>query len=218
MGLTRSIFSRSIGLVTLAEGVQLVAFGILALMVLGTALGVVLLENIVYSAFLLGGVFISMAGLYILLNAGFVAAAQVLVYVGAVNVLILFGIMLVNKRQAFMPVRQAWVGQVATGAVCAGLFALLTASVLNTPWALSSERPIGEEAIIQIGKHFFSDYLLPFELASVLLLVALIGAIVLARREFIPDTPAGEPEPEALQLPERPRELVSSAPGDPADR
>ncbi|MEB3291298.1 MAG: NADH-quinone oxidoreductase subunit J, partial [Leptolyngbya sp.] len=55
-------------------------------MMLGSALGVVLLENIVYSAFLLGGVFISMAGMYILLNAGFVAAAQVLVYVGAVNV------------------------------------------------------------------------------------------------------------------------------------
>ncbi|MFM7471001.1 MAG: NADH-quinone oxidoreductase subunit J, partial [Nodosilinea sp.] len=73
-------------------------------MMLGSALAVVLLENIVYSAFLLGGVFISMAGMYILLNAGFVAAAQVLVYVGAVNVLILFGIMLVNKRQALEPV------------------------------------------------------------------------------------------------------------------
>jgi NAD(P)H-quinone oxidoreductase subunit 6 len=196
--------------VTLAEGVQLVAFGILTLMVLGSALGVVLLENIVYSAFLLGGVFISMAGMYILLNAGFVAAAQVLVYVGAVNVLILFGIMLVNKRQPFLPVRQAWISQVATGGVCAGLFALLTVSVINTPWAISSEQPVGEQAIVEIGKHFFTDYLLPFELASVLLLIALIGAIVLARREFIPDTVPGEPESEALQLPERPRELVSS--------
>lgn len=197
---------------TLAEGVQLVAFGILTVMMLGSALGVVLLENIVYSAFLLGGVFISMSGMYILLNAGFVAAAQVLVYVGAVNVLILFGIMLVNKRQPFLPVRQAWVGKVATGAVCAGLFALLTASVLNTPWAISTETPIGEAAIVAIGKHFFSDYLLPFELASVLLLIALIGAIVLARRELIPDVSPGEPETEALQLPERPRELVSSLP------
>ncbi|MFH7243871.1 MAG: NADH-quinone oxidoreductase subunit J [Spirulina sp.] len=197
---------------TLAEGVQLVAFGILTLMVLGSALGVVLLENIVYSAFLLGGVFISMAGMYILLNAGFVAAAQVLVYVGAVNVLILFGIMLVNKRQPFLPVRQAWISKVATGGVCAGLFALLTVSVINTPWAISSEQPAGEQAIVEIGKHFFTDYLLPFELASVLLLIALIGAIVLARREFIPDTVPGEPESEALQLPERRRELVSSAP------
>ena len=197
---------------TLAEGVQLVTFGILTLMMLGSALGVVLLENIVYSAFLLGGVFISMSGMYILLNAGFVAAAQILVYVGAVNVLILFGIMLVNKRLPFAPVRQAWVGQAATGGVCLGLFALLTASVLNTPWAISTEQPIGEGAIVEIGKHFFTDYLLPFELASVLLLIALIGAIVLARREFIPDVAPGEPETEALQLPERPRELVSSMP------
>ncbi|WOD38006.1 NADH-quinone oxidoreductase subunit J [Nodosilinea sp. E11] len=195
---------------TLAEGVQLVAFGILTAMTLGGALGVVLLDNIVYSAFLLGGVFTSMSGLYILLNAGFVAAAQVLVYVGAVSVLILFGIMLVNKEQPFVAVKQAWVGKVATGAVCAGLFALLTISTLNTPWAISTEVPTGDMATVTIGIHFFTDYLLPFELASVLLLIALIGAIVLARREFIPDVAPGSPESEALQLPERPRELVSS--------
>ncbi|XTZ20805.1 MAG: NADH-quinone oxidoreductase subunit J, partial [cyanobacterium endosymbiont of Rhopalodia fuxianensis] len=64
-------------------------------MVIGTSLGFVLLSNIVYSAFLLGGVFISIAGIYILLNADFVAVAQVLIYVGAINVLILFAIMLV---------------------------------------------------------------------------------------------------------------------------
>lgn len=195
---------------TLAEGVQLVAFGILVAMTLGGALGVVLLDNIVYSAFLLGGVFTSMAGLYILLNAGFVAAAQVLVYVGAVSVLILFGIMLVNKEQQFTPMKQAWVGKVATGGVCVGLFALLTTSTLNTPWAISTEVPQGELATVAIGIHFFTDYLLPFELASVLLLIALIGAIVLARRELIPDAAPGEAASEALQLPERPRELVSS--------
>jgi NAD(P)H-quinone oxidoreductase subunit 6 len=194
--------------VTLAEGVQLITFGVLTAMMIGAALGVVLLENIVYSAFLLGIVFISMAGMFILLNAAFVAAAQVLVYVGAVNVLILFGIMLVNKRQPFEPMQRAWVGRVATGGVCVGLFALLTLSVLNTPWALSSEVAAGDTAIVEIGKHFFTDYLLPFELASVLLLIALIGAIVLARREFIPDVGPGEPDSEALQLPERPRELV----------
>jgi len=196
--------------VTLSEGVQLVAFGLLAVMMLGGALGVVLLENIVYSAFLLGGVFLSMSGMFILLNAGFVAAAQVLVYVGAVSVLILFGIMLVNKQQPFLPVKSAWIGKVATGAVCAGLFALLTATVLKTSWAFSPEMPVGDQAIVEIGKHFFTDYLLAFELASVLLLIALIGAIVLARRELIPDTLPGEEQSEALQLPERPRQLVSS--------
>jgi len=197
--------------VTLAEGVQLVSFGLLVIMMLGSALGVVLLENIVHSAFLLGGVFISMAGLYILLNAAFVAAAQVLVYVGAVNVLILFGIMLVNKQQAFPRVRLAWVGRAATAAVCAGLFALLTTTVLSTGWALSTDTPAGDNATILIGEHFFSDYLLPFELASVLLLMAMVGAIILARREYIPDQVPGERVlPEALKLAERPRELVST--------
>ncbi|MEL6247245.1 MAG: NADH-quinone oxidoreductase subunit J [Cyanobacteria bacterium J06648_16] len=193
----------------LAEGVQLVSFGLLGAMMLAAALGVVLLQSIVYSAFLLGLVFVSIAGLYILLNAGFVAAAQVLVYVGAVNVLILFGIMLVNKRQDFRPVANAWVGRAATGAVCVGLFALLATMVLGTPWALSTEAAAGDAAIEIIGRHFFTDFLLPFELASVLLLIALVGAIILARRELIPDetiTDVGS----VLTLPERPRELVAA--------
>ena len=196
---------------TLAEGVQLVSFGLLAALVIGSALGVVLLSNIVYSAFLLGGVFISISGLYVLLNAGFVAAAQILVYVGAVNVLILFGIMLVNKRQPFEPMRQVLIRKVATGAVCLGLFALLSTVILGTPWLLSTETAVGDNAIVLIGLHFFSDFLLPFELASVLLLMALVGAIILARREFIPDEQPVDSVSDALTLPERPRELVPAS-------
>lgn len=154
---------------------------LLAGMMLAAALGVVLLENIVHSAFLLGMVFISISGLYILLNAGFVAAAQILIYVGAVNVLILFGIMLVNKQEAFKSMPNAWLGKLTTAGVCAGLFALLSSMVVATPWAISSEIAAGELSVILIGEHFFSDFLLPFELASVLLLMALVGAIVLAR-------------------------------------
>lgn len=193
----------------LAEGVQLVSLSILGVLMLVAALGVVLLSNIVYSAFLLGMVFVSISGLYILLNAGFVAAAQVLVYVGAVNILILFGIMLVNKREDFQPVANAWIGKAATGAVCIGLFSLLSSMVLSTPWQLSLAPPAGEAAIEIIGQHFFSDFLLPFELASVLLLMALVGAIILARREYVPDE---EPENEqkVLTLRERPRELVAA--------
>jgi NAD(P)H-quinone oxidoreductase subunit 6 len=197
--------------VNLAEGVQVVAFGILTVMMLGGALAVVLLDNIVYSAFLLAGVFVSMAGLYILLNADFVATAQVLVYVGAVNVLILFAIMLVNKREDFVAIKGAGVRKLASAVVCGGIMALLSTMVLRTPWAISSETPIGDGAIVKIGIHFFTDFLLPFEIASVLLLVALIGAIVLARREFIPEIRSIKGEDEALMLPERPRELVGSS-------
>jgi NAD(P)H-quinone oxidoreductase subunit 6 len=194
----------------LAEGVQLVSFIILTAIMLGGALGVVLLGNIVYSAFLLALVFIGMSGLYILLNASFVAAAQILVYVGAVNVLILFGIMLVNKRQDFTEIPKAWISQVSTAGVCLGLFALLSTMVLATPWAISTVTPIGDGAIVAIGKHFFTDFLLPFELVSVLLLIAMVGAIIIARRDLLPDEVLAD-EQSALTLPERPRELVSGS-------
>lgn len=199
----------------LAEGIQIVSFGLLSFMMIAAALGVVLLSNIVYSAFLLGGVFISMAGLYLLLNADFVATAQVLIYVGAVNVLILFAIMLVNKRQDFVAVPRAWIRRGATALVCVGLFALLSTMVVSTPWALSTGAAVGDGAIVAIGKHFFTDFLLPFELASVLLLMALIGAIILARREFLLDTDVTPLQQPALMLPERPRELVSIGAGSP---
>ena len=168
----------------LAEGVQIVSFGILAVMMIGAALGVVLFSSIVYSAFLLGGVFISIAGMYLLLNADFVAAAQVLIYVGAVNVLILFAIMLVNKREDFVAVPNAWVRPVLTAVVSLGLFTLLSTMVLTTPWSLSTGVIAGDSSIVLIGLHLFSDFLLPFELASILLLMAMVGAIILARRSF----------------------------------
>ncbi|WP_341531166.1 NADH-quinone oxidoreductase subunit J [Nostoc sp. UHCC 0302] len=198
----------------LAEGVQTVSFGILAVMMIGAALGVVLSPSIVYSAFMLGGVFISISGIYLLLNADFVASAQVLIYVGAVNVLILFAIMLVNKRQNFVPYPNAWVRKVLTGVVSLGLFALLSTMVLATPWKYSTTSVAGDSSIVLIGEHLFTDFLLPFELASILLLIAMVGAIILARREYLPDqvTPSELPQT-VLTLPERPRELVSARRG-----
>ena len=184
---------------TIASSTQLICFlALSATLVLG-ALGVVLLPNIVYSAFLLGGVFLSVAGLYLLLNASFVAAAQVLIYVGAVNVLILFAIMLVNKRESLADIPGLALRRVLSGAVCVGLFLLLLRVALTTPWALPGPVPVGEEATFRIGEHLFSDYLLPFELASVLLLMAMIGAIVLARRDvFSSDVITGEPADQGL--------------------
>ena len=194
----------------IAEGVQLVTFGILSVLMLGAALGVVLFANIVYSAFLLGGVFISMAGIYILLNADFVSAAQILVYVGAVNVLILFAIMLVNKREDFKPLKNNWFRQGSTALVCGGIFTLLSTVAIATPWQISTVAPLAS-SIVPLAKHFFTDFLLPFELASVLLLMAMVGAIILARRDFMPeDFAGGTSSPDSLTLPERPRELVGT--------
>lgn len=196
----------------IAQSVQFVAFIVLAIIIIGGALGVVLFDNIVYSAFLLGGVFLGISGLYILLNADFIAAAQILIYVGAINVLILFAIMLVNKTEVYQAVKGRIIRQVSTALVCIGLFALLSTMILATPWQLSNISPaVVENTIIAIGKHFFSDYLLTFEIASVLLLIAMVGAIILARRDLIPEA---QKTPEiyttSLTLPEQPRELVTT--------
>ena len=167
----------------IAATTEQVCFLILSSVVIFGSLGVVLINNIVYSAFILGGVFMSVAGLYLLLNASFVAAAQVLVYVGAVNVLILFAIMLVNKREKLLPIKGLKVRKFFSGCICGGLLLLLFRVDLTTNWSTPGPQAIGEEATERIGEHLFTDYLLPFELASVLLLMAMIGAIVLARRE-----------------------------------
>jgi NAD(P)H-quinone oxidoreductase subunit 6 len=199
----------------LSEGVQVVSLIVLTAMMTAAAVGVVLLPNIVYSAFLLGGVFISISGLYVLLNADFVAAAQVLIYVGAVNVLILFAIMLVNKRQPYAAVQFSLLRNGATVVVCLALFSLLSFMITSTPWQLKPVVAALPSTLVVLGKHFFTDFLLPFELASVLLLIALIGAIILARREFIPDLqePGTVSTDESLELLERPREQLAAASG-----
>jgi NAD(P)H-quinone oxidoreductase subunit 6 len=82
--------------------------------------------------------------------------------------------------------------------------------VLATPWSYSTATPVNN-SIVLIGEHFFTDFLLPFELASILLLMAMVGAIILARREYLPPQETSDQLPQTvLQLPERPRELVSA--------
>ena len=171
---------------TIAVTTQLICFSILSLIIIIGSLGVVLLESIVYSAFLLGGVFMSVAGLYLLLNASFVAAAQVLVYVGAINVLILFAIMLVNKKEDLKPIKYLNSRKLISSTICITLLSLLVRVDLSNTWKIADPKlSIGEESTIRLGEHLFSDYLLPFEVASVLLLMAMIGAIVLARRDVL---------------------------------
>ena len=192
---------------SIAFTTQIICFSVLSLVVIIGALGVILLENIVYSAFLLGGVFMSVAGLYLLLNASFVAAAQVLVYVGAVNVLIIFAIMLVNKKEDLRPIENIKSRKIISTSICLTLLSLLIRVDLSNTWGLAEpSASIGEESTIRIGEHLFSDYLLPFEVASVLLLMAMIGAIVLARRDVMnEDISTGLPvDQELLEKPNEP--------------
>jgi NAD(P)H-quinone oxidoreductase subunit 6 len=127
----------------------------------------------------------------------------------------------VNKREDFAPIANRWIRNASTALVCFGLFALLSTMVLATPWSLyTGPAVVGMNSVVEIGKHFFSDFLLPFELASVLLLMAMVGAIILARRDYIPEEliPRDVGAITASTLPERPRELASSASATPRAR
>jgi NAD(P)H-quinone oxidoreductase subunit 6 len=150
------------------------------------ALGVVFLRKIIYSALLLGLVFVCVALWYLILNADFLAAAQVLIYVGAVNVLIVFAIMLVNKPESEL-VHKRQTGDFLSGGVFLGLFVFLVNMILTTKWTDNQQVAIVNQqdfnSIDIIGVHILTDLLLPFELLSILLLLALAGAITIARKE-----------------------------------
>jgi NADH-quinone oxidoreductase subunit J len=156
-----------------------VLFVLLAIGVVGGGLAVVTLRNIIHSAIAMMVCFGSLAGMYLLLGAAIVAAAQVLIYLGAISVLILFAIMLTQAGDANIPApfhRQVW---------AAALVALVAVLVIG--WAATTTNwgdglQATAIAIGQIAQSLFTVYALPFELVSLLLLAAIIGAIYLARR------------------------------------
>jgi NADH:ubiquinone oxidoreductase subunit 6 (subunit J) len=156
-----------------------VLFFLLAIGVVGAGLAVVTLRNIIHSAVAMMICFGSLAGMYALLGAPIVAAAQVLIYLGAISVLILFAIMLTQAGDANLPApfhRQVPIAVVIALAI-AGLVGW---AVIQTDWALATEA-VG--AVVEdIAEAIFTTYALPFEIISLLLLVAIIGAIFLARR------------------------------------
>ena len=156
-----------------------ILFFVLALGVVGGGLAVVTLRNVIHSAVAMMFCFGSLAGLYVLLGAPIVAAAQVLIYIGAISVLILFAIMLTQAGDANVPApfhKQVWLA-VVTALLTVGLVGY---AAVSTDWgAAAAAIPVDVEAIAVI---LFTEYALPFEVISLLLLAAIIGAIFLARR------------------------------------
>nr|YP_009409946.1 NADH dehydrogenase subunit 6 [Cressa cretica]ASJ65113.1 NADH dehydrogenase subunit 6 [Cressa cretica] len=152
-------------------------------------LGVVLFPNPIYSAFSLGLVLVCISLFYILCNSYFVAAAQLLIYVGAINVLILFAVMFLNGPEYSKNFPLRTIGDGITSPVCISLFISLISTILDTSWYgiiwTTRLNQILEQDLIsssqQIGIHLSTDFFLPFELISIILLVALIGAIFVAR-------------------------------------
>nr|YP_010705008.1 NADH-plastoquinone oxidoreductase subunit 6 [Porella grandiloba]WCQ78544.1 NADH-plastoquinone oxidoreductase subunit 6 [Porella grandiloba] len=163
-------------------------------LILGS-LGVVLLTDIVYSAFFLGFVFACVSLLYLLLDSDFVAAAQVLIYVGAINVLIVFAVMLINKKQSDNFFSFWTIGDGITSAICISIFLLLSNAISKTSWSdiylvaqsNKNKELLPTDNIRRIGSELLTEFIIPFEFMSIILLVALIGAIVLARGEQVID-------------------------------
>jgi NADH-quinone oxidoreductase subunit J len=157
-----------------------VLFWVFAALMLSSAFVVVHGKNLIRSAFSLLATFFSVAAFYVMLGADFLAGVQLLVYVGGILTLIVFGVMLTNRiynlnleTQTF----QVWPAALVSLAV----FVILTTVVVRTPWSQSALFEDGPTTPI-IGEALMTDYVLPFEIASVLLLVALLGAAMLVRR------------------------------------
>jgi len=153
----------------------------LSAVTLASALVVVSSRNLVRSAFALLFTLGGIAGIYVYLAADFLAATQLLVYVGGILVLILFGVMLTNKIVSV----ELYQGSARVGRsilLFAGLLYVLFSVFFNTEWRLRG-RPEMESTVESIGTLFMTDFLLPFEVVSILLLAALIGAVLIARHE-----------------------------------
>ena len=146
------------------------------------AVGIILARAIFRSALFLILTLSSIAAVYITLGADFLGAVQVLIYVGAIMVLILFGIMLTPQNVELPDIGGP--GQAAAAIfVAAALFVVTAAVVTTSRWPLASPIPMDVPTTEVIGFALFNTYVLPFEIASILLLVAMIGAIVIAREE-----------------------------------
>ncbi|XP_050209630.1 NAD(P)H-quinone oxidoreductase subunit 6, chloroplastic [Mercurialis annua] len=153
-------------------------------------LGVVLLTNPIFSAFSLGLILVCISLFYILSNSHFVAAAQLLIYVGAINVLILFAVMFMNGSEYYKDFNLFTVGNGVTSLVCTTIFVSLITIIPDTSWYgiiwTTKKNQIIEQDLIsngqQIGIHLSTDFIIPFEFISLILLVALIGAIVVPRQ------------------------------------
>lgn len=158
----------------MSESVNAIAFGLLALAAVGGALGVLASHNVVHAAFWLLELMLAVAGLFLLLSAEFLALVQVLVYAGAVSVLLLFVVMLTLRRRedAVRPLDASWPAA-ALAAVFGGM--VFVALARFTP--VVAEMPATAPDTAAIGMRLFTDWVLPFEVASLVLLVALVGAV-----------------------------------------
>lgn len=164
--------------------VELISFCILAVPLLFAAAGVVVSKSPVYAAMNLVAAFFFLAGIYVLLVAHLIAFMQILVYAGAVMVLFLFVIMLISLGDEHL-VKERYRGVQLLGAAGAiGLVAILAWVFMDVSQAANTQLDPGFGTVRAVGKLLFTQYLLPFEATSLLLLAAIVGAVVVAKERI----------------------------------
>jgi NADH-quinone oxidoreductase subunit J len=161
-----------------------ILFWFLSVLALFSALMVVTSKNPVHSVLWLIATFFAISGHYILLNAQFLAIVNIIVYAGAIMVLFLFVIMLMNLNKSTTPQKNKWLrlaGAVSGGALLLVMVAALKSSEVTSQSALVNTGDIGLIKIL--GKELFSTYVVPFEISSILFLSAMVGAVVIGKKE-----------------------------------
>jgi NADH-quinone oxidoreductase subunit J len=168
---------------------EAVAFYVLSALILGFAVLVISTRSTVHAVLFLVLNFLAVAALYVLLTAQFLAVIQILVYAGGIVVLYLFVVMLVNLKRPpedhASPQRRGWLGFGLSGLVLVELAAILMyGAVAAAPASPMENSDLAINNVERLGMLLYTDYLIPFEVASMLLLVAMVGAIILAKREL----------------------------------
>lgn len=160
-----------------------ILFGLLSIMAIFSGICVIFSRNPVYSVLYLIITFFCIAGHYILLNAQFLAAVHVIVYAGAIMVLFLFVIMMLNLNRETEPVKPAWVQ--ISAVVTGGILMLVLVGSLKGAETLTMAQPQDSNIGIveNLGKVLFNEFLVPFELSSVLFLAAMVGAVLLGKKQ-----------------------------------
>ena len=160
---------------------QVIAFWIFAVAIISAALGVVLLKNVFRAAILLVTCFLGVAGIFILLSADFLAAMQILIYVGAISILVILAIMLTKELSIGSPSNKFKIpAAIIVALFCAGVIY----AILNTNWQISSATPPATTTSGLADKLFSKNgFLLPVEIIPTILLATILGAIVLVKEK-----------------------------------
>jgi NADH:ubiquinone oxidoreductase subunit 6 (subunit J) len=208
---------------------QTIIFLVLSVVVIGSALFVVTTRNLFHAALMLILSFFGVAGIYVLLDAGFFAVAQVLVYIGAISILFIFAVML---TRGMMAMERSNSQATSSALLCAGLFVMFLLvlgpaqirvpllwfaprDVGGVPWNITSQSVVGDDYIRQLGFELTNPaaFALPFELASVLILLAMVGAIWVARERRPPEVLADRALAAAEESEDRAQEDALNQPG-----